>query len=102
MQGGVNNIGIHDYTSGTESSRSLTDKKVIQRAKSPLRDQDYSEINQLKQGDIKTALILEEVLGKRMVLMLYSKQPKIRSQALVDLNRGLTKFDFSKIDKRER
>lgn len=81
MQSGANNTGLHDYTSGAESSRSLTDIKVksIKRAKSPLRDQDYSEINQLKQGDIKTALILEEVLGKRMVLMLYSKQPRTRS-----------------------
>lgn len=70
----VNNVGLDSgrYASD-ESSRSVREKKVVVRAVSPLEGQDYSEINQLKQGDIKTALVLEEVLGKRMVLMLYSK-----------------------------
>ena len=51
---------------------------------------------------MKTALILEEILGKRAVLMLYSKQPKVRAQAFHNLNHGLSKFDFSQIEKQER
>lgn len=37
-----------------------------------------------------------------MVMMLYSKQPALKSKALTDLNRGLGKFRFDSIEKEER
>ena len=51
---------------------------------------------------MKTAIVLDGVIGKRMVLMLYSKVPKLRATALSDLNRGLAKFPFKKIAKLDR
>jgi hypothetical protein len=65
-------------------------------------DQDYTEIDQLHKDDLKTAKILDDILGKRLVLMIYSKVPKHRAQALYDLNMGLSRFPFNKIDKIER
>lgn len=56
---------------------------------------DYKEINQLNKLDMKNASVLEDLLGERMTLMLYSKLPRVRSKALKDLNMGISKFDFS-------
>jgi hypothetical protein len=65
-------------------------------------DQDYTEIDQLHKDDLKTAQILDDVIGKRLVLMLYSKVAKHRAHALSDLNMGLARFPFKQIDKLER
>lgn len=46
--------------------------------------------------------MLEEILGKKMVLKLYSKYPEHREKALEDLNKGLYKFPFKKISKTDR
>ena len=59
-----------------------------------MSDQDYTEIDQLHKDDLKTAKILDDVIGKRLVLMLYSKVPKHRAHALSDLNMGLARFPF--------
>ena len=60
------------------------------------------DVNKLNKDDAKTAAVLKEVLGKRMVSMLFSEQPKLKSKAFNDLNRGIGKFDFAGIEKEER
>ena len=56
----------------------------------------------MHKDDLKTAEILDEILGKRLVLMIYSKVAKHRAHALSDLNMGLARFPFDEIDKLER
>ena len=59
-------------------------------------------IDKLNGADAKTATVLKEVLGTRMVNMLFSEQPKLKSKAFNDLNKGIGKFDFDEIEKDER
>ena len=59
-------------------------------------------MDELGADDLKDAKVLEEILGKKMVLKLYSKYPEHREQALEDLNKGLHKFPFKKIGKADR
>ena len=63
---------------------------------------EYTSIDQLGKDDFDVAEVLEGVLGEKIVLMIYSKTAKKRSQAFVDLDRGLAKFDFNDIEKEER
>ena len=45
---------------------------------------------------------MDDILGKRLVLMIYSKVAKHRAHALSDLNMGLARFPFHQIEKAER
>jgi hypothetical protein len=66
------------------------------------QNDDFKEIDELEVDDLKDAKVLEGILGKKMVLKLYSKYPEHREKALEDLNKGLYKFPFMNIDKADR
>ena len=89
-------------TLAPERRGSLIAKVKMNPGRPAADDQDYTYINQLAETDQKAATILEDLLGKRLVLMLFSKQAGLRAQALVDLNRGVKKFEFDQVDLAER
>ena len=86
----------------SERRSSLITKVKTNPGRPAADDQDYTFINQLAETDQKAAQTLEDLLGERMVLMLFSKQANLRAQALVDLSRGVKKFQFDQIEQAER
>ena len=59
-------------------------------------------MSDLKPEDQNTAAILEPLIGKQMMLMLYSKSPIMRTNGLRDFDHGLTTFPFGSIEESDR